>query len=92
MAKKSKCSCKGDLVSVSLEVFDGDIPGQYSHYHPDRCYGVISKGSDDSGVCEVIWVGDDEECSSVAEAREWINKESEPVDRLKSQVHLTDLT
>ena len=74
-------------MSASPEIFDGDIPGQYFHYHPDGCYGVISKKGGGDGVSEVAWVDGDGKYSSVAEAQERVNKGSRPVDRLMSRVH-----
>ena len=40
MKRKSPIK-KGDWVSASSTVFDGDEPGSYSDAHPERCHGIV---------------------------------------------------
>ena len=49
---------KGDVVSVSPTIFDGDDPGSYSIKCPERCYGTVQDVKS-SGLVAVKWENND---------------------------------
>ena len=48
----------GDLISAASEVFDGNVPGSFSHDNPERCWGVVTKVWKREKLLEVHWVKD----------------------------------
>ena len=50
---------KGDWVSASPTVFDGDEPGSYSDGHPERCHGIVLEKRK-GGLVKVRWKEDDQ--------------------------------
>ena len=49
---------RGDVVSVSPTIFDGDKPGSYSEENPERCYGVV-RSVRANGLVSVEWENKD---------------------------------
>ena len=49
---------KGDVVSVSPCIFDGAVPGSFSRWHPERCYGSV-EAVHHSGLATVKWENGD---------------------------------
>jgi hypothetical protein len=49
---------KGDVVSVSPTIFDGDVPGSFSIECPERCYGTVEDVKS-SGLVSVKWENND---------------------------------
>lgn len=49
---------RGDVVSVSPTIFDGDKPGSYSNKNPERCYGVVQSVRA-NGLVSVEWENKD---------------------------------
>jgi hypothetical protein len=46
---------KGDGVSVSAKIFDGDKPGSFSRENPERQLGVIRRVWLDKDIVEIEW-------------------------------------
>ena len=57
--KSKKKFRKGDLVSCLSTIFDGDVKGSYSDYHPELSFGVVVKVRKD-GICNIRWDEGDE--------------------------------
>jgi len=51
---------KGDVVSASAQIFDGDEPGSYSDSNPDRCFGQVVAVTK-KGLAKVKWSASEEE-------------------------------
>jgi hypothetical protein len=49
---------KGDVVSVSPTIFDGDAPGSFSESFPERCFGIV-ESIKANGLVTVRWENDD---------------------------------
>ena len=51
---------KGDVVSASTTIFDGNEPGSFSDSNPDRCYGQVVEVTK-KGLARVKWSDPEEE-------------------------------
>ena len=58
VTSRRKKVVRGDVVSVSPTIFDGDKPGSYSKENPERCYGVV-RSVRANGLVSVEWENKD---------------------------------